>query len=313
MKSCTEAATVSSPPTPPGNRQLPIGDEIFLDHVGHFVRNVDAATRALERVGFAPTPKSIQVNPIPDGEPIPTGTGNVTAMLARGYMEVLFKAADTPLGQEFDDAIQRYEGVHLIACSVADAAKAHKRLSSSGFRMRAQVDMERPVETLDGPAKAAFSLARVSPGEMAEGRIQILTHHTEAAVWQRRWLVHRNGALALAGVMIAVPDADEAAQRFTRFTGRPARASALGHIIELDRGRIDLVRSEAFSQIITDVYVPRLPFIGAYTIIVRSLAVVEQIFSDSHLPTRRSGQTLIAAFPNELGYGVWMFVQAASA
>jgi hypothetical protein len=304
---------VSSNPSPPANRQLPVGEEIFLDHVGHFVRDVEAATRALIRAGFAPTPKSIQVNPIPDGEPVPTGTGNVTAMLARGYMEVLFKAADTPLGQEIDHAVQRYEGVHLIACAVTDAAKAHKRLAAAGFRMRAQVNMERPVETPEGLAKAAFSLARVSPGEMPEGRIQILTHHTEAAVWQRRWLVHPNGALALASVMIAVPDADEAAQRFTRFTGRPARASALGQIIELDRGRIDLVRSEAFSQIITDVYVPTVPFIGAYTIIVRSLAAVEQIFAESNLQTRRSGQALIAPFPHELGYGVWMFVQAASA
>ena len=288
---------MSSTPTLPANRQLPIGDEIFLDHVGHFVRDVEAATRALVRAGFAPTPKSIQVNPVPGGEFVPTGTGNVTAMLARGYMEVLFKAADTPLGQEIDHALQRYEGVHLVACAVADAAKAHKRLSAAGFRMRAQVNMERPVETPEGPGKAAFSLARVSPGEMPEGRIQLLTHQTEATVWQRRWLVHRNGALALASVMIAVPDADEAAQRFTRFTGRPARASALGQIIELDRGRIDLVRSEAFSQIITDVYVPTVPFIGAYTIIVRSLDAVEKIFAEFQHADAPLGPSADSALP----------------
>src|SRR5262245_41251913 len=149
--------TVSPPPTPPANRQLPVADEIFLDHVGHFVRNVERATRALERVGFTPTPQSVQVNPANGGEPTPTGTGNVTAMFARGYMEVLFKTADTPLGQEFDQAMQRYDGVHLVACSVADAAKAHKRLSGAGFRMRAQVNMERPVDTPEGPGKAAFS------------------------------------------------------------------------------------------------------------------------------------------------------------
>jgi hypothetical protein len=311
---CTEAASVSSPQSPPANRQLPIGEEIFLDHVGHFVRDVAAATRALERVGFSPTPQSVQVNPDPaGGAAIPTGTGNITAMLARGYIEVLFKAANTPLGDEIDHALERYSGVHLVALAVTDAPNAHKRLSKSGFRMRAQVNMERPVETAAGPATAAFTVVRVSPGEMPEGRIQILTHHTEATVWQRRWLGHRNGALALASVMIAVPDADEAALRFTRFTGRPSRASALGHIIELDRGRIDLVRSEAFSQIIPEVGVPTLPFIGAYTIIVRSLAAVESIFAETGPPTRRSGQALIAPFPDELGGGVWMFVQAASA
>ena len=49
------------------DRQLPIGDEIFLDHLGHFVRDPDAASKALIRAGFAPTPQSIQVNPDPAG------------------------------------------------------------------------------------------------------------------------------------------------------------------------------------------------------------------------------------------------------
>src|SRR5262245_44790337 len=74
---------------PEADRQLPLGEEIFLDHVGHFVRDPDAASRALARAGFAPTPVSIQVNPAPDGSERLTGTGNVTAMLAGGYIEAL--------------------------------------------------------------------------------------------------------------------------------------------------------------------------------------------------------------------------------
>ena len=66
------------------DRRLPVGGEIFLDHVAHFVRDPEAASRALERVGFAPTHRSIQINPDPaGGEPQPTGTGNVTAMFSR--------------------------------------------------------------------------------------------------------------------------------------------------------------------------------------------------------------------------------------
>src|SRR5688572_18772991 len=33
------------------DRQLPVGEEIFLDHVGHFVRDQEAASRALVRAG----------------------------------------------------------------------------------------------------------------------------------------------------------------------------------------------------------------------------------------------------------------------
>ena len=82
---------------PAADRQLPVGGEIFLDHVGHFVRDPQAAAQALARAGFAPAPLSVQVNPDPAGGPPQlTGTGNVTAMFARGYIEVLFKTADTP-------------------------------------------------------------------------------------------------------------------------------------------------------------------------------------------------------------------------
>ena len=87
------------------DRQLPVGDEIFLDHVAHFVADCDAASRALAHAGFAPTPLSIQTTPDPISGTRPTGTGNVTAMLARGYLEVLFKTADTALGREFEAAL----------------------------------------------------------------------------------------------------------------------------------------------------------------------------------------------------------------
>ena len=85
------------------DRQLTVGDEVFLDHVAHFVHDAEAARRAFARCGFAPTPVSIQVSPNPAGGVSPTGTGNVTAMFSRGYVEVLFKTSDTPLSREFDD------------------------------------------------------------------------------------------------------------------------------------------------------------------------------------------------------------------
>src|SRR5215510_15018216 len=105
------------------DRQLPVPDEIFLDHVGHFVRDHDAASRALARAGFAPTPASIQVNPDPKGgAPQLTGTGNVTSMLSRGYIEILFKIFDTQLVREFEVATARYAGLYLVLFVVADVA-----------------------------------------------------------------------------------------------------------------------------------------------------------------------------------------------
>ena len=291
------------------DRQLPIAGEIFLDHVGHFVRDPEAASRALARAGFAPAPLSVQVNPGPDGTTRLTGTGNVTAMFARGYIEVLFKTADTPLGRELERALARHPGVHLAAFAVADAAAAHGRLTGEGFRMQPLVQMQRPVDTGAAPGTAAFTLARVEPGEMPEGRIQILTHRTEAMVWQPRWLSHPNGARALTSIMIAVPDIEEAAQRFARFTGRGAVPAPFGRTIELDRGRVDLVTADGFAQMLPEIPIPSLPFAGAYGIKVASLATLGDMLRGAGLETRTHRQGLVAAFPEELGHGAWLFTE----
>jgi hypothetical protein len=294
------------------DRQLPLGEEIFLDHVGHLVRDPQAASRALARAGFAPTPLSVQTQPDPAGAPRLTGTGNVTAMLTRGYVEVLFKTADTPLGGELDAAMARHVGVHLVAFAVADAAGAHRRLRESGFRMRPLVDMQRPVDADGKPGTAAFTVARLEPGEMPEGRIQLLTHRTERMVWQPRWLAHPNGALGLANVAIAVGDVNEASQRFERLTGRQAEESSFGRRIDLDRGCVDLVAAATFAELYPQVPIPSLPFIGAYEIRVGSIETVERILMQGRLSTQRLGQSLIAVFPEELGRGAWVFSCASA-
>jgi hypothetical protein len=296
------------------DRRLPAGDEIFLDHVAHFVADADAASRALAQAGFTTTPPSIQVNPdAHGGPPQPTGTGNVTAMLDRGYIEFLFKTADTPLAKQFDTAIARYRGLHLVAFAVADAGGTHARLATAGFALQPVVDMQRPVETSDGNGIAAFSIVRLEPGEMPEGRIQALTHRTEATVWQTRWLSHRNGATGLIDVAIVEPDVAEAAARFARFLGRPAAFDRFGQSITLDRGRVQFMSSLMLEQSLPGLEIPALPFICAYGIAVRSLAVTAACLDGGGIAFKRRAGCLVAPFPAALGDGCWAFVEDAAA
>ena len=100
-------------------------------------------------------------------------------MFSRGYIEVLFKTADTPLGHEFEAALAGHAGVHLAEFCGRRRGSAHRRLTEAGFAMRPLVQFQRPVETVTGPDIAAFTVVRLERGAMAEGRIQILTHRTE--------------------------------------------------------------------------------------------------------------------------------------
>ena len=294
------------------DRQLPTGDEIFLDHVAHFVRDADAARQALVRCGFAPTPVSIQVNADPSGGQRPTGTGNVTAMFERGYTEVLFKTADTPLAREFDAMLDEHAGLHLAAFAVADAQAAHRRLAANGFRVRDLVNMSRPVDTEAGKGTAAFTIARVEPGVMPEGRIQMLTHHTEQTVWQKRWLTHPNSAIGLIDVVIAVADVEEAAQRFARFTGRTAKRISGGAVLQLDRGGVYLVNYDRITERVPEVPITKLPFMAGYALRVQSLAAAEMAVDRVDLEWHAFEDGITAAFPVELGRGAWFFVERAS-
>lgn len=302
---------MTSAAQPVSDRQLPVGDQIFLDHVGHFVRSPEAARRALDRVGFAPTPASIQVNPeVTVGTKL-TGTGNITAMFSRGYVEVLFKTADTVLGREFEAALAHHPGIHLAAFAVADASKAHERLSAEGFPVRPLAKMQRPVETETGDSTAAFTIARPEPGVMPEGRIQILTHHTERAVWQKRWLTHPNSAIELIDVIIAVADVEEAAQRFARFTGRAATRTSGGAVLRLDRGGIYLVGYERIMERLPEVPINKLPFMVGYALRVQSLEAAEAAIDRADLAWHTFDEGIAAAFPVELGEGAWFFVEQA--
>jgi hypothetical protein len=295
------------------DRRLPHKDEIFLDHVAHFVADPEAASRALTRAGFASTPVSIQVNADParpaGGPPRPTGTGNVTVMLDRGYLEVLFKTADTALGREFDAAAARYRGVHLAAFAVADVAATRARLAAAGFAMQPLVAMQRPVATATGEDIAAFSVVRLLPGQMPEGRIQALTHRTPHTVWQERWLQHRNGAAALLDIVIAPADLAEASGRFARFLGRGARANHYGSAFHLDRGRVQLVAAGALASLFPRLAIPDLPFMAAYGLAVASLGGAEACLRAGGLPFERRDGCVMAPFPDELGVGCWALVE----
>jgi hypothetical protein len=294
------------------DRRLPAGGEIFLDHVGHFVSDVQAAADALFRIGFLPTPLSRQANPDPaGGPPQPNGIANIAIMLDRGYLEILFKTAETSFTRDFDALLERYQGVRLAAFSVTDAAAAHARLSGSGFAMQPLVSMQRPVKTVEGDDIAAFTIARPAPG-MPEGRIQILTHRTEPTVWQPRWLNHPIGATALLDMVIATTDAEEAATRFGRFLGRDIRRNRVGPVVCLDRGRVQFVAAEMLAEHFPGIPVPDMPFMAVYGLAVRSLEQTASRLRQSRVPFYAQQGSMVVSFPDAVGAGAWVFVENAT-
>jgi len=297
------------------SRQLPeeIG-EIYLDHVGHFVPDHDAAAKALEALGFAPTGWTVQTNPDPEGgPPTLTGTGNRCVMFRSGYVEVLAKTDDTPLSRQFDQASARYVGLHLIAFATRDAVNERARLSGAGFAVQPLVDLRRSVDDgAGGETELAFSVARVVPGAMEEGRIQFLTHHTEQAMWQPQMLDHPNGAESLSDQIVVVADIGEATQRWERFLGRSATTVRCGRLFELERGRLVLC-DVAYGAAAAPGPHPAPPFMAAYGIGVADLEPVRACLHRAGIAAAEEAEGRVTVtFPEALGIGAMHFLTGAA-
>ena len=119
------------------DRQVPEREQIFLDHVGWFVGDLDRAATTLRRLGFAPSAIRQQQNVAADGTVQPSGNSNRLVRLRRGFLEFLASTSDTPLSEQLRKALVRYEGLHLMAFSHADLEAQRARLVKCGFEMQA--------------------------------------------------------------------------------------------------------------------------------------------------------------------------------
>lgn len=290
---------------------LPNADEMYLDHTGHFVPDANAASNALSAMGFTVTPYSAQVQPDPTtGEPLLTGTGNICVMLNEGYLEFLVHTANTSIGKEFLEALNRRAGLHLSAFAVTDASSLHAQLEVSGHAMRPLVHFSREVETETGTATARFSVARLAAGVMPEGRVQVLTHFDENAMWQSRWTSHANRAHCLRAVVISSPDPDETAARFSNFVGVEPRSLGAGWSLELSRGSVDIYPENSLFEMIGQAIEPGRSVFAALRIGVPDLPAMKTLIeSSTGVAVELKEERLVAPFHPALGVGAWIFEQ----
>jgi hypothetical protein len=282
--------------------QVPAHGELTLDHIAHFVPDMDAASTALARLGFTLTPFSAQSHRLtPDGPLVPAGTGNRCVMLERGYLEFLTAFGESSVADQLRAAMRRYIGVHLVAFGTAAPQADHARLAREGFQPLEPVALQRPIGTESGERTARFSVVRVPPASMPEGRIQYCEQRTPGFLWQPRWLDHANGAVALDAVTLCVADVHEAAARYARFTGLAAESAGRWRVLRTSRGTLAFGSRETVEGEL-GIAAPALPWIAAYTLRVRDLAATcaylrSAAWSPRILDARRS----LVALPDALG------------
>lgn len=245
------------------DRQRPAPGQLFLDHVSHFVPDLDAAARLLAQLGFVVTEKSDQTTP--DG---PVGASNRCVMLEQGYIEILSPTLDTPAAQRMRARMKKFVGVHLACFGTPDAEGEYARLASHGFEPQPLVNLEREV---DG-GTVRFKVARPAPEAMPEGRVQYVQQMTPQAIWTGPNLAHANGVIGLSAVYVAAQDVPAAAARWARFSALLPHAAPRWAELIASRGSVVVATRSALQKEGGFAASPRAPALAGYALRCREPA-----------------------------------------
>ncbi len=297
--------------TPRLDRGAPEGDEIFLDHIGYYVADLGESAQRLQRLGFRITPIKVHYNAEEAGALVPTGTSNWSASFEHGFIEALAATSETPLAARLREGLARYQGVHVIALSHADMAAQRARLIGAGFAMQPVVDLRLPFATPEGERSFAYSVLRTEPGEMPEGRVQMVTDHSPELSQAPSMTVHENRVDALTDLLICVEDPVEAAARFGRFSGRAPESVDGFDAIALDRGRILFLGPSGAAEVLPGLVLPELPYIAGLALRSAELGMTRRVLARHGIEPVAADDGLICVGPQD-ALGAYLLFHAAS-
>ncbi len=252
------------------SEQLPKTGQVFLDHVGWMVPDMEQASVVFDRLGFPLTPYSVHgARDGGTGEMKPVGSANRLAMLPRGYLEILTPVGDvdSPVTRHMKAAINHHTGVHLVAFCVPDAEAFAGQMETAGFKTQPTVHLRRTVEAENGEqVELSFTVVRAAFEHFAEARVQAVTHHTPEHMWQGRYLPTENGITGLKEAILVVPEPREAAARFARLLDRPIDGLSTPLGVKLDRGAVRFVDARGAAEQFGRIKRPPMPAVGAITL-----------------------------------------------
>ncbi len=288
------------------DRQHPPAGTLNIDHVAHFVPDIGAASGVLEKLGFRLTPFSLQTQKDEAGAVVPAGAGNRCAMLEDGYLEFLTPTGDTPIGLQIRAAIAKHTGQHLVAFGTPAAEEDHARLARHGYSPLPLVSLQREVDVAGTLRMARFSVARVPPQSMPEGRVQFVQHHTPECLWQPQYVEHPNGVTGLLATFVVADDPVKVAARYAEFTGLLPRK--MPGFVRLATGRGDvLVGSDTACKSLFGGEPPAPPSMAGYALACRDPKGLRSRLIEAGCPVSEPSPELFAALlPPEIG-GAWLF------
>ncbi|WP_421723651.1 VOC family protein [Bauldia sp.] len=214
-----------------------------IDHVVIAVRDLDAARKTYERLGFILTPEARH----------PFGTANTIAQLDGSFIELLGIADSAAIPPATDAEFsfgafnRRYlesrEGMSMLALHSDDAAGDRADFAARGLPVYEPFHFERMAKGSDGIERPlSFSVTFTSDARMPDAGVFTVHHEHPENFWREFYQYHPNGVTRIAAVVLAAPDPADFHEFFFHVTGQhDMRSDSMGVAIDTGSGRIELM------------------------------------------------------------------------
>jgi hypothetical protein len=289
--------------------------ERSIDHLVLCVRDLDAARRVYERLGFTLTPKALH----------PFGTANSLVQLDGNFLELLAiadRGLIKPAGSgEFAFAAfnERFlaarEGMSMLVFASGDARRDQRDFAAAGLDTYVPFDFSRQAVLPDGNAvTVGFSLAFVTEKRMPDAAFFVCQQHAPQYFWKPEYQSHRNGALAVDEVVMMAPEPPVFAKFFARLQPDGTIERSDGRLtVATPGGAVTLLDPAAFAARFPAAGgAPReTPHFAAYRLRVSDLTATEMLLRANGFAVRRHGAT-IQLGPAEMFGVVLEFAEAPS-
>src|SRR5580704_17479064 len=156
-----------------------------IDHIIVGVRDLEAARRNWQRLGFTVTPR---------GRHIGQGTANYCIMCGRDYLELLGFVKRDEHDHRLETFLAQREGAMSVAFAPArDAEATRAALATRGLHPSQPRALGRAMDLPEGNVTPRFSLLNLPPAETPAPDCFICDHLTPQLVRRPEWLAHPNG------------------------------------------------------------------------------------------------------------------------
>lgn len=267
---------------------------LSLDHIALVTPDLTASMTDYETLGFTLTRESSHKGRVvPDGPVVPWGSGNHCAMFRQGYFEILGLTDPSRYHEHFDQALQRFHGVSLVAlrCRSADALYEERK---DRVGLKAPIEVGRDVPHGASTKEGSFRIVHLADDVFPEAELLFIEHETPDVLWQDSLLEHSNKTVALEGITFCSDVPEETAARLERCTGLGGKGVSGRPTFTLAPGIIDIATPADIADNYPEAVLPAVP----------SVAVVRLKVSDMDATTGLFEGAAITAHPK--GTGRWI-------